>query len=282
MRVDLHSHSSASDGTQPPADVVRRAHAAGVTVLALTDHDTVAGHPEAVRALPPGMTLVRGMELSCRLRGRGVHLLAYLFDPAERALAAEVGRIRDDRVQRARGMVERLARLGVPITWEMVERITGDSVPGRPHIARALVVAGAVASVEEAFTQEWIGEGGRAFVDRYAVDAERAVRLVRDAGGVSVLAHPRSPGYEVPDEGIALLAAAGLAGVEADHPDHPEGERLRLRRLAAELGLVVTGGSDDHGAMTGHRLGVETTAPEAYEALVAAATGTAPDTGSGG
>ena len=113
MRVDLHSHSSVSDGTQPPADVVRRAHAAGVTVLALTDHDTVAGHPEAVRALPPGMTLVRGMELSCRLRGRGVHLLAYLFDPAERALAAEVARVRDDRAQRARGMVEGLARLGV-------------------------------------------------------------------------------------------------------------------------------------------------------------------------
>ncbi len=282
MRVDLHSHSSVSDGTQPPADVVRRAHAAGVTVLALTDHDTVAGHPEAVRALPPGMTLVRGMELSCRLRGRGVHLLAYLFDPAERALAAEVARVRDDRAQRARGMVEGLARLGVPITWEMVERITADSVPGRPHIARALVEAGAVASVEEAFTPEWIGEGGRAFVDRYAVDAERAVRLVRDAGGVSVLAHPRSRGYEVPDEGIALLAAAGLAGVEADHPDHPEDERLRLRGLAAELGLVVTGGSDDHGAMTGHRLGTETTAPEVYEALVAAATGTAPDTGSGG
>lgn len=279
MRVDLHSHSSVSDGTQPPADVVRRAHAAGVSVLALTDHDTVAGHAAAVRALPPGMTLVRGMELSCRLRGRGVHLLAYLFDPAEPTLAAEVARVRDDRAHRARGMVDRLVALGAPVTWEMVERVTGASVPGRPHIARALVEAGVVASADEAFTSEWIGAGGRAFVDRYAVDAERAVRLVGEAGGVTVLAHPRSRGYEVPDEEIALLAGAGLAGVEADHPDHPGGERRRLRGLAGELGLLVTGGSDDHGAATGHRLGAETTAPEAYEALVAAATGAAPDAG---
>ncbi|GLY73193.1 PHP domain-containing protein [Actinoallomurus iriomotensis] len=279
MLIDLHCHSSVSDGTQPPADVVRRAHAAGVGVLALTDHDTVAGHAEAAGALPPGMTLVRGMELSCRLRDHSVHLLAYLFDPEEPLLAAERERIRDDRAHRARGMVQRLGELGAPVTWELVARITGDSVPGRPHIARAMVEAGVVATVEDAFTAEWIGAGGRAYVDRYALDPVRAVRLVREAGGVPVLAHPRASrrGYGVPDDAIASLAEAGLAGLEADHPDHAPEDRAALRALAGELGLFVTGASDDHGELTGHRLGCETTAPEAYEALRALATGAVPD-----
>jgi predicted metal-dependent phosphoesterase TrpH len=279
MLIDLHCHSSVSDGTQPPADVVRRARASGVEVLAITDHDTVAGHAEAVRALPSGMTLVRGMELSCRLREHGLHLLAYLFDPDEPELAAERRRTRDDRANRARRMVERLSELGTPVSWEQVERITGDSVPGRPHIARAMVEAGVVASVAEAFTPTWIGAGGRAYVDRYAMDPAHAIRLVRAAGGVPVLAHPRAwrRGYGVSDEEIAALAGAGLAGIEADHPDHAPADRAALRGLAAELGMFVTGSSDDHGEMTGHRLGSETTAPEAYEALRSAATGAAPD-----
>jgi predicted metal-dependent phosphoesterase TrpH len=281
MRADLHSHSAASDGTQPPADVVRRARAAGVDVLALTDHDTVVGHAEAVRALPPGLTLIPGMELSCRLHDHSLHLLAYLFDPEEPELRAELGRIRDDRADRARAMVERLGELGTPVTWEQVRRITGDSVPGRPHIARALVEAGVIATVEEAFTPEWIGAGGRAYVDRYALDPVRAVTLVRGAGGVPVLAHPRAwrRGYGVGDEDIARLAAAGLAGIEADHPDQAPEDRVRLRAIAAELGLFVTGASDDHGDLTGHRLGAETTAPEAYEALLAQARGAEPIAG---
>ena len=279
MLIDLHTHSSVSDGTQPPADVVRRAHEAGVGVLGLTDHDTVAGHEEAVRALPPGMTLVRGMELSCRLREHSLHLLAYLFDPDEPELAAERRRIRDDRAHRARGMVERLGELGAPVTWAQVREIIGDSVPGRPHIARAMVEAGVVATVEEAFTPAWIGAGGRAYVDRYALDPVRAIRLVRAAGGVPVLAHPRAGrrGYGVADEEIAELAAAGLAGIEADHPDHAAADRATLRELAAELGIFVTGASDDHGELTGHRLGAETTSAEAYEALRSQATGAAPD-----
>jgi 3',5'-nucleoside bisphosphate phosphatase len=279
VRIDLHTHSAVSDGTQPPADLVRRAHEAGVGVLGLTDHDTVVGHTEAVRTLPPGMTLVRGMELSCHLRDNSLHLLAYLFDAGEPELAAERERIRDDRVHRARGMVERLGELGAPVTWAQVQRITGESVPGRPHIARAMVEAGVVASVEEAFTPAWIGAGGRAHVDRYALDPFRAVRLVRAAGGVPVLAHPRAErrGYGVADEDIAELVQAGLAGIETDHPDHAEADRAALRGLAAELGIFATGASDDHGGLTGHRLGAETTSAEAYEALRSQATGAVPD-----
>jgi predicted metal-dependent phosphoesterase TrpH len=277
--IDLHSHSSVSDGTQPPSDVVRRAAAAGIDVLALTDHDTVAGLAEAARVLPPGMALVRGMELSCRVHEHSLHLLAYLFDPGEPELAAECERIRDDRSHRAHGMVRRLGELGTPVTWAQVERITGDSVPGRPHIARAMVEAGVVASVEEAFTRAWIGAGGRAYVGRYALDPVRAIRLVRAAGGVPVLAHPRAwrRGYGVSDEEIAGLAESGLAGIEADHPDHAPAARTALRGLARGLGLFVTGSSDDHGELTGHRLGSESTSPEAYDALLSQADRVGPD-----
>ncbi|MEV0165158.1 PHP domain-containing protein [Nonomuraea fuscirosea] len=281
MRIDLHSHSSASDGTQPPPDVVRRARERGLDVLALTDHDTVAGHASAAGALPAGLTLVPGMELSCRRGGRSIHLLAYLFDPREPELLAECARIRRAREERARLTVERLVELGVSVTWEQVAELAAGAPVGRPHIARAMVAAGAVAEPALAFTPKWIGAGGRAHVSRYALDPGHAVRLVRAAGGVPVLAHPKAErrGEAVPDEWIAELAAAGLFGVEADHLDHDEAARRHVRGLAGELGLAVTGSSDDHGELTGHRLGSETTDPEVYERLVATATGAAPITG---
>ncbi|MFB4283359.1 PHP domain-containing protein [Nonomuraea sp. MTCD27] len=283
MRIDLHSHSSASDGTQPPADVVRRARERGLDVLALTDHDTVAGHAEAVEALPAGLTFVPGMELSCRRGGRSIHLLAYLFDPAEPELAAECARIREARVVRARVTVERLTELGVPVSWEQVSELAAGGPVGRPHIARAMVAAGAIAEPALAFTPEWIGAGGRAYVSRYALAPDRAVRLVRAAGGVPVLAHPKAAGrgQVVPDEWIAELAAAGLFGLEADHLDHDAAAREHVRALARDLGLAVTGSSDDHGELTGHRLGCETTAAEVYERLTAEATGAEPITARG-
>jgi len=279
VRADLHSHSTASDGTSTPAEVMRRARAAGLDVIALTDHDTVAGHDEARAALPPGLTLVPGMELSCRLDGHSVHLLSYLFDPADPGLAAETARIRESRVRRAEAMVERLAELGVPVTWEQVSALAAGGVVGRPHLARAMVKAGAIESPEQAFGPDWIGEGGRAYVPRYALDPVRAIALVRAAGGVTVLAHPRARGWEVPDQVIAGLAAAGLAGIEVWHPDQDRGQRMLLQDLAARLSLVASGGSDDHGELTGYRLGSDTIAPDAYERLVSQATGAAPVSG---
>ena len=293
MRIDLHVHSNASDGTDSPADVVRRAKAAGLDVVALTDHDTQAGIAEARAALPPSLTLVPGMELSCQLDGRSVHLLAYLFDPEDPALRAETSQIRDDRTYRAQAMVGKMRELGADVTWEQVSAIADGAVIGRPHLARALAASGAVATPADAFTADWIADGGRAFVDRYAPDLARAVGLVLAAGGVPVLAHPRSPGYEIPDEVISALAGAGLCGIEVFHPDHDRSQRLRLTQLAKSLNLIMTGGSDDHGSyLPGGRppvspvgpqddpgtadddnrgLGAETTPPEEYERLLALA-----------
>jgi predicted metal-dependent phosphoesterase TrpH len=280
MRADLHSHSSASDGTEVPAEVMRRAAAAGLDVIALTDHDTVAGHREAALALPPGLTLLPGMELSCRLEGHSVHLLGYLFDAANERLAGEMAEIRESRLYRARAMVTKLAEMGAPVTWDQVSEIAAGGVVGRPHVARALVEAGVVPTVADAFTPEWIGPGGRAHVARYALDPARAVRLVRAAGGVSVLAHPRGSarGWRTPDEVIEELANAGLTGLEVYHPQHDERERTALAVLADRLGLVATGGSDDHGALTGYRIGTVVAPDGAYERLIEHATGAVPVT----
>jgi predicted metal-dependent phosphoesterase TrpH len=282
VRIDLHAHSNASDGTDSPADVVRRAAAAGIDVLALTDHDTVAGIDDAMGALPPGLALVAGSEISCAAVAGGsrtsVHLLAYLFDRDEPELAAELARLRTDRERRGRAMVERINELGASLGWEAVTAIARDAPIGRPHIAQALVAQGAVASFEDAFSSDWIGNGGRAYVPKHALEPALAVRLVRAAGGVAVLAHPGvgKRGSALADAQIAALAAEGLFGLEVDHPDHDDETRARLCLLAGDLGLVMTGSSDDHGSLTGHRLGCETTSEPAYDAIVDTATGAQP------
>jgi len=284
VRADLHNHSSVSDGTEPPAVVIRRGAEAGLDVIALTDHDTVAGQREAASALPRAMILLPGAELSCRLEGHSVHLLAYLFDPEHDELAGEMAEIRESRLFRARAMVDKLAAVGVPVTWEQVSEIAGGGVVGRPHIARAMIDAGVVASIDEAFTPQWIGPGGPAYVSRYALDPARAIRLVRAAGGVTVLAHPRGVGrgWQMPADVIADLAQAGLTGIEINHPQHDEQERARLSELARTLRLIPSGGSDDHGALTGHRIGSETAPEGSYEALIRHATGASPVTGTDG
>lgn len=253
---------------------MRNAAEAGLDVVALTDHDTTGGHAQASAARPPGLTFIPGMELSCYLAGRSVHMLAYLFDPAHAELAAETARIRDDRVIRAQAMVSKLAELGADVTWDQVARIAGDSVVGRPHIARAMAAAGVVATPADAFTGDWIADGGRAYVEKYALDPAHAIRLVNTAGGVSVLAHPRAGrAWNLTDEEIASLAAAGLAGLEVSHPDHTPAERQALLHLAGELGLIATAGSDNHGPGTDNPLGCETAGEETCERLIAVSRG---------
>ncbi|CAM5571260.1 phosphatase [Streptomyces avidinii] len=284
MRIDLHAHSTASDGTDTPAELVRNAAAAGLDVVALTDHDTVGGHREAIGALPEGLTLVTGAELSCRLDGIGLHMLAYLFDPEEPELHRERELVRDDRTPRAQAMVGKLQALGVPVTWEQVDRIAGEGSVGRPHIATALVELGVVRTVSDAFTPQWLADGGRAHARKHELDAFDAVRLVKAAGGVTVFAHPAAAkrGECVPEEAIAALAAAGLDGIEVDHMDHDGPTRARLRGLAGDLGLLTTGSSDYHGSRKTCRLGDYTTDPEIYGEITRRATGAFPVPGAGG
>jgi predicted metal-dependent phosphoesterase TrpH len=281
-RIDLHAHSTASDGHLTPAGLVRLAGSVGLTVLALTDHDTTAGIRAAAEALPAGLTLVPGAEISCVVdvgepRLISLHLLAYLFDPAEPVFAAARTRVRESRLTRARQMVDKLRADGHPVAWERVREHAGGTV-GRPHIAAALVEAGLVGSVDAAFTPDWIGQHGRYWVGKAELDVWEALRLVRGAGGVAVFAHPfaRRRGACVDADVIAAMAQAGLTGLEVDHPDHAASDRETLRRLATEHGLVATGSSDFHGGADPRRLGTSTTSRAAFETLVEQATGAHP------
>lgn len=285
VRIDLHAHSTASDGADTPSELVRKAAASGLDVVALTDHDTVAGHPEAIATLRElgtadgvDLTLVTGAELSCRAGNVDLHILAYLFDPAEPVFAAARDRVRQDRFRRGAAMVARCRDLGAPITWERVRQIAGPAAVARPHIAEALVEAGVVGSLPEAFTDQWISDDGRAYLPKYALDPVEAVHLVGTAGGVTVFAHPGAAGRGkvVSDEVIAQLASSGLAGLEVDHTEHDRATRERLRALAGDLGLLVTGSSDYHGRRKPVKLGENTTDPDVYRELVRRATGAAP------
>jgi predicted metal-dependent phosphoesterase TrpH len=272
--VDLHTHSTASDGTTPPATLVQEAHAAGLDVLALTDHDTTGGWEAAAAALPDGLALVRGAEISCIRDGISLHLLAYLFDPDEPVLAATLRDLRESRTRRAEQMARMLEADGTGVTWERVQQLAGGTV-GRPHVAQALIELGLVADIAGAFVPEWIGTSGRYWVAKQELDVLDAIRLVVGAGGVAVFAHPAASarGRTVDAAVIAEMAAAGLHGLEVDHVDHDPAARAALTGLAGELGLVTTGSSDFHGTNKSVRLAEHTTHPQMYERLVAAATG---------
>ena len=281
-RIDLHTHSTASDGTDSPAGVMAVAAAAGLDVVALTDHDTTAGWDEAAAALPAGMQLVRGAEFSCVSpcgrpgeRDVSVHLLGYLFDPGHAAIVAEQARLREERVHRLRGMIAKMAADGYPVDVETVFAFLPDgAAAGRPHLARALVAAGVVESVNEAFAT-LLYNGSPYYVPKSDTPVRTAIEMVRAAGGVAVFAHPlaRRRGRVVEPSIIVELASAGLAGVEVDHPDHVPEDRALLRELAAGLDLVVTGSSDYHGTNKSTPIGSETTAPEEFEELVSRAAG---------
>ncbi len=278
VTIDLHTHSTVSDGTQPPAEVMRSAKEAGLDAVALTDHDSTAGWAEAADAArEEGLILVPGMEVSCRSSdGISVHVLSYLHDPADPDLLAEIARSRTARVSRAEMMVQRLAE-DFPIDWELVQRhVAPGATIGRPHIADALVAVGVVPNRSAAFSGILTARS-RYFVAHYAPDPARAVELIRRAGGVPVFAHPvaASRGRVVGEDTFHEMIDAGLLGVEADHRDNPVEGRQWLRRLAAENSLLVTGSSDYHGTGKPNLLGEFTTAPEVLAEIESLATGTA-------
>ncbi|MEQ6898910.1 PHP domain-containing protein [Microbacterium sp. KR10-403] len=273
---DLHLHSAQSDGTQSPADVMRAAHDHGVRTAALTDHDTTAGWVDAAAAaVSLQMTLLPGMEMSTRHRGRSVHLLAYLFDPDDAALRAEIEHIRSSRRDRARTMTERIGR-DYSLTWADVLAQTGDETTiGRPHIADALIAKEHVRDRTEAFAGI-LDPRGDYYVALYSPDPVTAVRLVVAAGGVPIIAHPASRGGVPTDDVLLAMLDAGLAGFELDHRENrAEGVR-RLARLVVEHDLIVTGSSDYHGSGKPNLPGEHTTSDEMVQRIIDAARGTEP------
>lgn len=269
MRIDLHTHSSASDGTESPAELMLAAARAGLDVVALTDHDTTGGWAEAAGAVgATGVGLVRGTEISTEAGGISVHLLTYLHEEDSPALTAMFERARGSRDDRARHMVERLA-VDYPLTWEDVaaQAVDGATI-GRPHIADALVARGHVPDRSEAF-QTMLHSSGPYYVTHWSPTTHDAIAAVLAAGGVPVMAHPRAStrGRIVSDDTIRELAAIGLAGLEVEHLDHTPQDTAELRALADELGLLVTGSSDYHGSGKPNRLGAFTTAVEVLEEI---------------
>jgi hypothetical protein len=251
--IDLHLHTTASDGTDTPAELVRACRGAGITTMAVTDHDTVAALADsAAEAGSAGIAFVAGIEITAAWQRRDVHMLGYFIDPSSAALGAFLRAQVDDRLRRARAVGDRLAALGAPIDIEaLIARLNGQPLL-RPHIAAALVEAGHVADGVEAFDR-YIGEGRPAYVGRRGATPADVVRTIRDAGGLSSMAHP---GVTRADELIPALADAGLDAIEAYHTDHAPADTARYLALARQLGLAVTGGSDFHGFRSEHSNGL--------------------------
>lgn len=265
--IDLHAHSHASDGQLAPAELVRLAHQQGVTSLALTDHDTVAGIAEAAAtAQALGIELVPGIEVSASFNGREVHILGHFVDPANARLASYGEEMRAARVARIEAMLDRLESLGVSLTLEKVSAFSGGYNLGRPHLARALVAYRFCHSMREAFDR-YIGNGRPAYVEHRELSSADAIELIHGAGGVATLAHPFSSRLSLAD--VERLAGEGLDGIEANHPEHNEGDRGKLVKLAYRLELVPTGGSDYHGpeVSPGRYLGDGRTKPKDFEQL---------------
>lgn len=275
---DLHLHSNHSDGTESPAEVVHAALAHGIRTMALTDHDRTTGWREAGdAAVALGMTFLPGIEFSSRHDWRSVHVLGYLFDPSDTALVAETERIRTDRVGRAERIVRSIGR-DYDLTWDdVLAQTTPDATVGRPHIADAMIARGIVRDRTEAFDGILHPRTGY-YEPHYAPSPLTAVRLIADAGGVAVIAHPATSGRDrmMPVAFFDQLVDAGLAGLEIDHRENTADGKRMLREIAARHDLIVTGSSDYHGAGKPNRPGENTTSDEMVARIVARATGTEP------
>jgi 3',5'-nucleoside bisphosphate phosphatase len=271
VRIDLHTHSFVSDGTESPADVMRAAQAAQLDVVALTDHDSMAGLEEAAEtAAAIGLNFVPGIEVSCTHHGTSIHLLAYWPDPSHPDIVAMLDKTRAARIDRARTMVE-LIGAHYPLTWDALLEHAGDAETiGRPHIADALVAAGAFATRDDAFAEVLAGNS-EYYVPHYAPPVLDTIRTFRATGAVPVFAHPGADGRGrvVSTDVIKAMARAGLVGLEVEHRDHSEIQRGRLARVAEKLDLVHTGASDYHGTGKLNQLGENVTSDAALEALKA-------------
>ena len=279
--IDLHAHSSVSDGTETPTQLIRAAVAAGLGTIAITDHDSTAGWQEARgAAVGTGLTVIPGMELSTNWGPASVHMLAYLFDPLNERLITETARIRDGRLHRAESIVNRIAA-DYELTWDdvLAQSIDGGTI-GRPHIADALVARGHVANRSAAFESILHWRSGY-YEKYYAPSPLRGVEMVVAAGGVPVLAHPATHGRDrmIDEDSLRTLVDAGLFGLEVHHRDNTPDGKERLLELAAKLGLEITGSSDYHGEGKPNRLAENTTSPEVLEKLIARGTGSAPFSG---
>jgi len=253
--IDLHTHTTASDGTLTPEQLVAEAAALALEVIAITDHDTIAGLAEGLSAGPRyRVEVIPGVEINTDVPGGEVHILGYYIDARDAAFQAELMRLREGREGRGRQIVEKLRALGAPITWERVQAIAGDAPVARPHVAQALVESGFVASAQEAF-DKYIGRDGPAYAERIQMTPAEATAIIARAGGIPVLAHPMPWGAAAAQGSPALdletllpeLMAAGLRGIEAYYTGYPATVTDQLLALARRFGLIVTGGSDYHG-----------------------------------
>lgn len=270
MVIDLHTHTSYSDGTDTPAQLINKALAAGISIIGLTDHDSISGWQEATDALRTGISLVPGAEISCQTPdGISVHILGLLFDSNNSELMSTLEKTRENRHGRMGKIIARINEAGIDITMDdVLEQLSDGATLGRPHLADALVKKGIVASRDEAFTQ-MLHNNSKYYVSHYSPTPEAAIKLIKAAGGVSVIAHPMAShrGRTISLDTFGSIIQAGLDGIEVDHRDHSPDEKSQLIKLANESNLVMTGASDYHGNGKLNTLGEYTTKPEQWEKL---------------
>ena len=270
MKIDLHTHTTYSDGTDNPSELINKALAAGITIIGLTDHDSISGWQEATNALRPGISLVPGAEISCQTTdGISVHILGLLFDSSNSELMNTLEKTRENRHGRMEKIIARINEAGIDITMsDVLAQLSDGATLGRPHLADALVKKGVVATRDEAFTQ-MLHNNSKYYVSHYSPTPETAIALIKAAGGVSVIAHPMAShrGRTISLETFGSLIDSGLDGIEVDHRDHSPAEKIELISLASGSNLVMTGASDYHGNGKLNSLGEYTTDPEQWEKL---------------
>jgi predicted metal-dependent phosphoesterase TrpH len=272
--VDLHVHTSVSDGKYTPQEIVRKAAAIGLKYLAICDHDTVDGVAAAIEAAKnyPSLTVIPGVEMSTLAVGSEVHMLGYFIDYNDPTFKKLLSELSDSRIGRAQAMVDKLREMGIDIEWSRVQELAGDGTIGRPHIANAMLEKGYVSTFKEAF-DKYIAQGGPAYVERSKITPAEAVGIIRKAKGLAVLAHPFT--VNEPEKLIAELKEAGLVGMEVYYDNYSPDERKTLAKLAVKYELVAAGGSDYHGIDEAVEtlLGESETPIEAVEQLMALAAG---------